>query len=167
MILPCLIEVLPRPTVRTMDSRNVAGLAPGPSGRMPVAHTKPIRDRGTHHAGADHYRLYHPRLPWFKMDYATGPIRGSCYHDRERRIRHGAARKSFVLLVQFGVMARASTVATSCYRLVLFVTWERNLSGEQNAEMVGTGPPARHSVWDRRARLSSMGSKGESFPSRK
>ena len=36
-------------------------------------------------------------------------------------------------------MARASNVATSRYGLLLFVTWERNLNGEQNAEMVGTG----------------------------
>ena len=49
----------------------------------------------------------------------------------------------------FSVMARASNVATSRYGLLLFVTWERNLNGEQNAEMVGTGPPARHGVWDR------------------
>jgi uncharacterized membrane protein YeaQ/YmgE (transglycosylase-associated protein family) len=30
-----------------------------------------IRDRGTHHAGADDYRLNHLRLLWFKMDYGT------------------------------------------------------------------------------------------------
>src|SRR6266446_3534803 len=35
--------------------------------------SQPIRDRGAHDAGADHYRLNHLRLLWFKMDYGTRP----------------------------------------------------------------------------------------------